>query len=51
MHIRRADINDEAALAQIRRDAILTLAVPVLTPEQAEQWAGSAAADRIARRR
>ena len=49
MHLRRADVSDEAALAQIRRDAILTLAVLTLSPEQAAQWAASAAADRIAR--
>lgn len=49
IHIRRANLNDKPALARIRRDAILTLAVPTLSPEQAAQWASSAADDRIAR--
>ncbi|HEY0736744.1 MAG TPA: GNAT family N-acetyltransferase [Herpetosiphonaceae bacterium] len=49
MQLRRAAAGDEEALAHIRRSAILALAVPVLSPEEAEQWAGSAAADRIAR--
>lgn len=49
MQIRRADAMDEEVLAQIRRAAILTLAVPTLAREQAEQWAGQVAPDRIAR--
>jgi putative acetyltransferase len=48
-HIRRAEATDEQALASIRRRAILALAVPALSSEQAEQWAMAAAADRIAR--
>ena len=49
MQIRRADPADEEALASIRRSAILGLAVPAMSREQAEQWAARAAADRIAR--
>jgi putative acetyltransferase len=49
MRIRRAEATDEQALAQIRRSAILMLAVPAMSIEQAEQWAARAAADRIAR--
>ena len=49
MHVRRADATDEEALASIRRSAILALAVPAMSSEQAEQWAARAAADRIAR--
>jgi len=49
MQIRRADVTDEEALANIRRSAILALAVPAMSREQAEQWATRAAADRIAR--
>ena len=49
MHIRRAEAADEEALARIRRRAILALAVPAMSIEQAEQWAMRAAADRIAR--
>src|SRR5262245_1707297 len=49
MQIRRADPADEEALASIRRSAILELAVPAMSREQAEQWAARAAADRIAR--
>ena len=49
MQIRRAATTDEEALASIRRSAILALAVPAMSREQAEQWATRAAADRIAR--
>src|SRR5215475_8746940 len=49
MQIRRAEATDEEALARIRRSAILALAVPAMSREQAEQWATRAAADRIAR--
>ena len=49
MQIRRAEAADEEALASMRRRAILALAVPVMSMEQAEQWASRAAADRIAR--
>ena len=49
MEIRRAEAADEEALASIRRRSILALAVPVMSREQAEQWATRAAADRIAR--
>jgi len=48
MQIRRADATDEAALARIRRSAILALAVSAMSRGQAEQWAARAAADRIA---
>jgi putative acetyltransferase len=49
MQIRRAEAADEEALAGIRRSAILALAVPAISMEQAEKWAARAAADRIAR--
>ena len=49
MQIRRAEATDEETLAHIRRSAILTLAVPAMSMEQAETWAARAAADRIAR--
>jgi GNAT superfamily N-acetyltransferase len=49
MQIRRAEAADEEALASIRRSAILALAVPAISIEQAEHWATRAAADRIAR--
>ncbi len=49
IQIRRAETTDEEALAHIRRSAILALAVPAMSIEQAEQWAGQAAADRMAR--
>ena len=49
MQIRRAEAADEAALAGIRRSAILLLAVPAMSMEQAETWATRAAPDRIAR--
>jgi GNAT superfamily N-acetyltransferase len=48
MQIRRAEAADEEALASIRRSAILALAVPAMSMEQAEKWATQAAADRIA---
>jgi GNAT superfamily N-acetyltransferase len=48
MQIRRAEAADEEALAYIRRSAILALAVPAITLEQAEQWATQVAPDRIA---
>jgi len=46
---RRAEAADEDALANIRRNAILALAVPAMSMEQAERWAARAGADRIAR--
>jgi putative acetyltransferase len=49
MHIRRAEAADEEALARIRRRAILGLAVPAISIEQAENWVTHVAADRIAR--
>lgn len=49
MHIRRAEATDVEALARIRRSAILALAVPAMSREQAEQWATRATADRVAR--
>jgi putative acetyltransferase len=49
MQIRRAEAGDEEALASIRRSAILALAVPAMSTEQAEKWAARAAADRIVR--
>ena len=49
MHIRRAEAADEEALASIRRRAILALAVPAMSREQAERWATRGAADRVAR--
>jgi putative acetyltransferase len=49
MHIRRAAISDQETLARIRREAILALAVPAMSIEQAEQWAAQVAADRITR--
>ena len=49
IHIRRAEATDEEALACIRRSAILALAVPAMSMEQAEHWATQAAGDRIAR--
>jgi putative acetyltransferase len=49
MQIRRAEAADEEALARIRRSAIVALAVPAMSMEQAEKWATRAAADRIAR--
>lgn len=48
MQIRRGERADEAALAGIRRGAILALAVPAISREQAERWATRAAPDRIA---
>src|SRR5438477_13184103 len=49
MQIRRAEAADEEALASIRRRAILALAVPTMSREQAEGWASRGAADRVAR--
>jgi hypothetical protein len=49
MQMRRAEAADEETLARIRRSAILILAVPAMSMEQAEQWATRTAADRIAR--
>lgn len=49
MRIRRAKTTDEEALATIRRNAILVLAVSAMSMEQAEQWSARAAADRIVR--
>ena len=49
MQIRRAEAADEEALSSIRRRAILELAVPAMSKEQAERWATRVAADRVAR--
>lgn len=49
MQIRRAEAADEEALASIRRRAILALAVPAMSREQAQRWAARGAADRVAR--
>ena len=49
MQIRRAEAADEEELTSIRRRAILTLAVPAMSMEQAEKWATRATADRVAR--
>ena len=49
MQIRRAEAADEEALAGVRCRAILALAVPAMSMEQAETWARRLAADRIAR--
>ena len=49
MQIRRAEATDEEALARIRRSAILALAVPAMSTEQAGKWAARADTDRIAR--
>src|SRR5215813_2862747 len=49
MQIRRAEAADEEALASIRRRAILALAVPAMSREQAERWAARGAVDRVAR--
>jgi putative acetyltransferase len=49
MQIRRAEAADEEALASMRRRAILALAVPGMSREQAEGWATRGAADRVAR--
>src|SRR5262247_1177372 len=49
MQIRRAEATNEETLARIRRSAILSLAVPAMSMEQAEIWATRTAADRIAR--
>src|SRR5262245_40747292 len=49
MQIRRADASDEEALAHMRRSAIITMAVPAMSVEQAETGAAQAPADRIAR--
>jgi GNAT superfamily N-acetyltransferase len=49
MQIRRAEATDEKALATLRRCAILTLAVSVLSREEAEKWAMQVAPDRVAR--
>ena len=49
MQIRRAEAADVDALVTIRRRAILALAVPAMSTEQAERWVARAAADRVAR--
>src|SRR5215475_4591784 len=49
MQIRRAELADGEALTSIRRHAILALAVPAMSSEQAEGWAARAAPDRVAR--
>jgi GNAT superfamily N-acetyltransferase len=49
MLIRRAEDADEEALASIRRSAILELATPALSGDEAAAWALRPATDRIAR--
>jgi GNAT superfamily N-acetyltransferase len=49
VRIRRGELADGETLASIRRRAILALAVPAMSREQAEKWATRAPADRIAR--
>ena len=49
MRIRRAERTDEERLGTIRHDAILTLAVPILSQEEAETWAKQISKDRIGR--
>ena len=49
MQIRRAEFADDKALARIRRSAILALAVPAMSREQAEHWATRPATDRVLR--
>jgi len=49
MQIRRANLMDEAKLATVRRDAILTLAVPTLSEAEAEQWAQQVSPERFVR--
>ena len=49
MQIRRAVAADQAALAKIRRSAILSSAVPALAPEEAAQWAAAVTPARFAR--
>jgi len=49
MQIRRAELADGEALTSIRRRAILALAVPAMSSEQAERWAARAAPDRVNR--
>jgi putative acetyltransferase len=47
MRIRSANLSDEQALAHVRARAILALAVPALSMEEAESWAFHVAPDRI----
>ena len=49
MRIRRAERADEERLGTIRHDAILALAVPILSQEEAETWAKQISEDRISR--
>jgi len=51
MQIRRAEIADDEALANIRRNSILDLSrtVPDVSAAEAEKWAMGVAPDRIAR--
>lgn len=49
MQLRPATAADEQALADIRRHAILALAVPAMPRDDAEAWASQGAPDRIAR--
>lgn len=49
LDFRRAEASDEQALADIRRDAILALAVPALSSAEAESWARQVADDRFRR--
>ena len=47
MRIRRAERADEERLGTIRHDAILALAVPILSQAEAETWAKQISEDRI----
>ncbi len=49
LQIRRANPTDAETLAAIRRRAIRALAVPAISPEEAEKWARQIAAGRITR--
>ncbi len=49
IHLRPAHVNDVATLTQIRRAAILTLAVPKLGQAAAQRWADAAAPNRVQR--
>lgn len=49
MAMRRAAPTDHESLAGIRRRAILEIAVPTMSPEEAETWANRPAADRVLR--
>ena len=47
--LRHARTADAATLADLRREAILTLAAPIMGAERARSWADSAAEDRVRR--